>query len=191
MRSASATSSSATALTAARSTASSALEARWEDHLGPSPEDCNYLLGRLCDWINGPDFAVDHNDPDSHFKPIAKALVAHRFLASIHPFADDNGRTARLLASRLRARRHPERDLLHPGEPPQPDHHGEQPGAPAIRSGRAEWDWELPLLCPEGLDGGTGRSGRLGRHRPPTDLGGVPVPGLLPVPGPWRLVPFG
>lgn len=73
------------------------------NHRGPSPEDCEYLLHRLCDWLNGPDFAVGDDDPDFHLKLIAKALVAHLYLASIHPFAAGNGRTARLLEFRLLA----------------------------------------------------------------------------------------
>lgn len=58
-------------------------------------QDCEYLLGRFCDWMNGPTFQ------DSQLPPtvlgIIKAIVAHVYLAWIHPFGDGNGRTARLI----------------------------------------------------------------------------------------------
>lgn len=62
---------------------------------GAPPEDCGYLLGRLCDWLSGPDFAARAGDETVH--AIVRAVVAHLYLAWIHPFADGNGRTARLL----------------------------------------------------------------------------------------------
>ncbi len=62
---------------------------------GAPAEDCGHLLERLCQWLNSDDF-----------KPVAgmetvyaiiKAVVAHVYLAWIHPFGDGNGRTARLV----------------------------------------------------------------------------------------------
>ncbi|MDA8356454.1 MAG: Fic family protein [Actinomycetota bacterium] len=59
-------------------------------------EDCEYLLRRLVDWLNGPIFKSD--DPEIQFALIlAKAVYAHLYLAWIHPFGDGNGRTARLM----------------------------------------------------------------------------------------------
>jgi len=58
-------------------------------------EDCEYLLERLCDWVNGPDFA-----PQGELvvgMAILKAILAHLYIAWIHPFGDGNGRTARLV----------------------------------------------------------------------------------------------
>ncbi len=59
---------------------------------GAPPADCDYLLERLCDWLNSDSFrqpeygiAVD----------LIKAVIAHLYLAWIHPFGDGNGRTAR------------------------------------------------------------------------------------------------
>ena len=59
-------------------------------------EDCDDLLGRLVEWLNGPTFR-----PPSRHLEIAYALIqaalAHLYLAWIHPFGDGNGRTARLM----------------------------------------------------------------------------------------------
>lgn len=59
-------------------------------------EDCEYLIDRLVEWLNGSTFA--HDDPEIQFALIlAKAVYAHLYIAWIHPFGDGNGRTARLL----------------------------------------------------------------------------------------------
>ena len=63
---------------------------------GAPPEDCAYLLARLCDWLNGGDFETDEKDLKIPFA-IMRAIVAHVYLAWIHPFGDGNGRTARLV----------------------------------------------------------------------------------------------
>ena len=61
-------------------------------------EDAEYLLGRLCDWLNGDQFDPPAGAPELG-APLAvvKAVIAHLYLAWIHPFGDGNGRTARLL----------------------------------------------------------------------------------------------
>lgn len=66
---------------------------------GAPAEDCEYLVDRLCEWLNGPDFEA---------KPglelvyaIIKAVLAHVYLAWIHPFGNGSGRTARLLELHL------------------------------------------------------------------------------------------
>ena len=59
-------------------------------------EDVEYLIERLVEWLNGPQF--ENPDPELQFAVIvAKAVYAHLYLAWIHPFGDGNGRTARLL----------------------------------------------------------------------------------------------
>lgn len=63
--------------------------------------DCRYLLERMCDWLNGSDFVGDINDPLGFVKVVTKALIAHLYLAWIHPFGDGNGRTARLVEFRI------------------------------------------------------------------------------------------
>lgn len=61
-------------------------------------QDCDLLLARLCDWLNGPQFRVDEPKPDRLVvSAILKAILAHLYLAWIHPFGDGNGRTARLV----------------------------------------------------------------------------------------------
>jgi Fic family protein len=58
-------------------------------------EDCAYLLNQFCSWMNGDTFSS--KDGDSIVHGIIKAMVAHIYFVWIHPFADGNGRTARLL----------------------------------------------------------------------------------------------
>jgi Fic family protein len=57
--------------------------------------DCDYLLDKLCDWLN-----EDWSAPGTleHIcAAIIKAVVAHLYLVWIHPFGDGNGRTARMM----------------------------------------------------------------------------------------------
>ena len=61
---------------------------------GAPAEHCEYLLGRLCDWLNGMALQLGHS---KLALPVVKALVAHLYLAWIHPFGDGNGRVARLV----------------------------------------------------------------------------------------------
>lgn len=66
---------------------------------GAPAADCPYLLERLCDWLNGGDFRAPEGataGADTVYA-ILRAVVAHLYLAWIHPFGDGNGRTARLL----------------------------------------------------------------------------------------------
>lgn len=61
-------------------------------------EDAEHLLARFCDWLNGDDFDAPADAPRlAASLAIVKAVVAHLYLAWIHPFGDGNGRTARLL----------------------------------------------------------------------------------------------
>jgi len=63
---------------------------------GAPAEDCEQLMDRLCEWLNGPDFQAPDEDLKIPFAVI-RAIIAHLYLAWIHPFGDGNGRTARLL----------------------------------------------------------------------------------------------
>jgi len=63
---------------------------------GAPAEDCEYLLDRLCGWLNESDLNAE--DPEGLVPfAILKAIVAHLYVAWIHPFGDGNGRTARLV----------------------------------------------------------------------------------------------
>jgi Fic family protein len=69
-------------------------------YVGAPREDCEFLLDQLAEWLNGPDFAP--RDPQWAMPmAIVKAIVAHLYLAWIHPFGDGNGRTARLMELRI------------------------------------------------------------------------------------------
>lgn len=66
---------------------------------GAPAEDGPYLVDRLCEWLNGAEFRAPHStatDMETVYA-IIKAVIAHLYLAWIHPFGDGNGRTARLL----------------------------------------------------------------------------------------------
>lgn len=69
-------------------------------YLGPPHEDCAHLLERLCAWLGDPAFAAGLDLP-----PVVlgflKAVLAHLYIAWIHPFGDGNGRTARMVELRL------------------------------------------------------------------------------------------
>ncbi|MYC22015.1 MAG: Fic family protein [Caldilineaceae bacterium SB0662_bin_25] len=62
---------------------------------GVAPQDCEYLLGRLCSWLNDNTFLTDESFGIGD--GIIKAILAHLYVAWIHPFGDGNGRTARLV----------------------------------------------------------------------------------------------
>lgn len=69
-----------------------------QKYLGAPAEDCGYLLERLCDWLNEP---WRPKVLDRTAAGILKAIVAHVYVAWIHPFGDGNGRTARLLEFKI------------------------------------------------------------------------------------------
>lgn len=65
------------------------------------PEDYEYLVDRLCQWLNNT-FIGPSQDPalsaDKRFYlAFLGAVLGHLYLVWIHPFGDGNGRTARLL----------------------------------------------------------------------------------------------
>ena len=61
---------------------------------GAPARDCEYLLNRLFQWLDGMDFELGHSNLAL---PILKAIVAHLYFSWIHPFGDGNGRVARLV----------------------------------------------------------------------------------------------
>ena len=68
------------------------------NYRGAPAEDCEFLLEKLCSWLNGPGF-----EPAGELQryplifALLKAVLAHLYIAWIHPFGDGNGRVARLL----------------------------------------------------------------------------------------------
>ncbi|NBA77240.1 Fic family protein [Emticicia sp. ODNR4P] len=58
------------------------------EHTPPEPFEVPFKMQELIDWLN---------ENFSQENPIILAAVAHHEMAKIHPFADGNGRTARLL----------------------------------------------------------------------------------------------
>ena len=61
---------------------------------GAPANDCEKLLSRLCDWLERMNIDLGHSELAL---PIIKSIVAHLYLAWIHPFGDGNGRIARLV----------------------------------------------------------------------------------------------
>ena len=60
------------------------------NHIPPRPEKINYCMAEFMSWIEN----------ESHdLNPIERAARLHADLATIHPFIDGNGRTARLVMS--------------------------------------------------------------------------------------------
>jgi len=70
------------------------------NYRGAPAEDCAYLMERLCEWLGGPDFVAPQQELAIPFAVI-RAVVAHVYLAWIHPFGDGNGRTARAMEFHL------------------------------------------------------------------------------------------
>lgn len=70
------------------------------NYLGAPAEDCEYLLGHLCAWLE--DMQPPQDRPELNYTfAVLKAILAHLYLAWIHPFGDGNGRTARLIEFQL------------------------------------------------------------------------------------------
>jgi Fic family protein len=61
----------------------------------PEYSDVPELVNRFCDWLNSDYFNIY---PDTMMaNSIIKAIMAHLYIAWIHPFGDGNGRLARIL----------------------------------------------------------------------------------------------
>lgn len=67
---------------------------------GAPAADCDFLLEKMVNWLNSLQAPEDR--PELRF-PLAvlKAILAHLYIAWIHPFGDGNGRTARLIEFQL------------------------------------------------------------------------------------------
>ena len=58
-------------------------------HRGAPPQDVSGLVDQFVELVNSRAFMANH--------PVVRALVAHFFLVTIHPFGDGNGRVSRLV----------------------------------------------------------------------------------------------
>lgn len=70
------------------------------DYRGAPAKDLDNLLQRLCDWLNEDWIGSPEGLPEAdrfRLDAMLKAVMAHLYLAWIHPFGDGNGRTARLV----------------------------------------------------------------------------------------------
>lgn len=76
------------------------------NYRGAPAQDCEYLLDQLGDWVEGiPQVTVLGAEPDNRVATgVLRAVLAHLYIAWIHPFGDGNGRTARLVELSLLAR---------------------------------------------------------------------------------------
>lgn len=68
---------------------------------GAPRSECEYLLGRLTKWLSTPWSDPENPLLDAVPESILKAIMAHLYLAWIHPFGDGNGRTARMVEVRI------------------------------------------------------------------------------------------
>lgn len=62
-------------------------------HVGAPHESLSRLMEEFVSFVNSRRFANEH--------PVVRALLAHFFLVTIHPFGDGNGRVSRLLEAGL------------------------------------------------------------------------------------------
>jgi Fic family protein len=65
-------------------------------YVAPPHQDCDFLIGRLCAWLDSDDFKPRELEWTVAWA-LLKAIVAHLYIVWIHPFGDGNGRTARLI----------------------------------------------------------------------------------------------
>ncbi len=73
-------------------------------YLAPPAEDCESLLDEFCAWLNSE---AEPPTGQARYKrawALVKAIAAHAHFAWIHPYADGNGRMARLIEYALLAR---------------------------------------------------------------------------------------
>ncbi len=66
-------------------------------YLAPPADDCLMLLEKFCDWLNQEEQVSKVFKSYELAFAIMKAISAHVYLALIHPYADGNGRMARLI----------------------------------------------------------------------------------------------
>jgi len=65
------------------------------DYRGAPAQDCQYLLEQLCGFLQKEALQIPRKQEIAF--GLIRAVLAHLYLAWIHPFGDGNGRTARLI----------------------------------------------------------------------------------------------
>ncbi len=68
---------------------------------GAPAEDCSYLIERMCTWLES---LRKTDGPLRQPVAILSSIMAHLYIAWIHPFEDGNGRTARLVEYQMMVR---------------------------------------------------------------------------------------
>jgi Fic family protein len=68
-------------------------------YIGPDWHEVKQLVDDFCTWMNGDAFKSISGD--HLIDAIIKAIIAHVYMAWIHPFGDGNGRTSRILEFRF------------------------------------------------------------------------------------------
>ena len=73
---------------------------------GAPRTDCGFLMEHLCQWLEQePGLSMfEQEQEDRIATAILHSIIAHLYIAWIHPFGDGNGRTARLVEFMLLAR---------------------------------------------------------------------------------------
>jgi cell filamentation protein, protein adenylyltransferase len=64
---------------------------------GAPPADVEFLSELLVDWLNGERFTATDDKRERFVRAFLRAVLAHVYIAWVHPFGDGNGRTARLV----------------------------------------------------------------------------------------------
>lgn len=67
------------------------------NYRGAPAEDCQFLVDAMCAWLNQPALGGDTRTIAPLGYAVLRAVLAHLYIAWIHPFGDGNGRTARLV----------------------------------------------------------------------------------------------
>lgn len=70
-------------------------------YLAPPADDCRLLLEQFCEWLNTEQAISEYFVSYELAFAIVKAISAHVYFALIHPYADGNGRMARLIEHAL------------------------------------------------------------------------------------------
>lgn len=69
----------------------------------PDAAHVDALMRKLCEWLKSLEPPVDAPRSDRFAAALLRAILAHLYIAWIHPFGDGNGRTARLVEVQILA----------------------------------------------------------------------------------------